>query len=138
MQADTLSTTPGPGDRGITFTRIVLVLPLALGIYGQLSGLAWLPRTPGQDTLFYVVGAAVDLVPLLLYAFAAFLVLTARRPLAGWTLLFVGGVVLSALAAYYFWQYREGGVLLFVPPYLAALALVELLRGRGAERSASG
>jgi len=127
-----------PTVSGPTLWRVVLVLPLAFGIYGHLSGLAWLPRTPDQDTLFYVVGAAVQFTPLLLYAVAAFLVLTGRRPFAGWTVLFVCGLVLSAVVLYYLWQYREWGILMVVPPYLTVLALVELLRERRSVVSASG
>ena len=138
MQADTLSTTPASGDRGITLTRIVLVLPLALGILGALYHAAVALSTGGQDALFYLASAAIALAPALLYALAAALVLSGRRARPAWGVLLLLAVVLSAVSAYYFWQYREGGVLLFVPPYLAVIALVALLRPRGAERPASG
>jgi hypothetical protein len=138
MQADTLSTTPASGDRGNTVTRLVLVLPLALGILGALYHAAVALSTGGQDALFYLASAALALAPALLYALAAIAVLRGRRSRPAWAALLVFGLALSALIAYYLWRYREGGVLLFVPPYLAVLALVELLRGRGGERSASG
>jgi hypothetical protein len=138
MQADTLGTTPASGDRGITFTRLVLVLPLTLGILGALYHAAVALSTGGQDARFYLASAALALAPALLYALAAVAVLRGRRSRPAWALLLVLAVALSAVTAYYLWQYREGGVLLFVPPYLAVLALVELLRGRAAGRSASG
>ncbi len=137
MQAD-LSTTPGSPGRAVARTRIVLVLPFALGILGALYHATVALTTSGQDVLFYLASAAISLAPALLYALAAVLVLGGRRSRPAWAVLLVFGVVLSAVTAYYLWQYREGGVLLLVPPYLAVIALVELLRPRGAERSASG
>jgi hypothetical protein len=129
MQADSLTAAPGSGDPGITLTRTVLVLPLALGILGALYHAAVALTTSGQDALFYLASAAMSLAPGLLYAYAAFLVLAGRRSRPAWAVLLAVGVVLTGLSAYYLWQYREGGVLLVVPPYLVGLALVRRLWG---------
>ena len=138
MQGDSVRAAPGWRGRRISLTQVLLVLPFALGILGALFAVAVALGTSGQGALFYLASALISLTPALLYALATLLVLSGRRSAPAWALLVVCGVVLSAVSAYYFWQYREWGVLMVVPPYLALIALIELLRTRGPERSASG
>ena len=137
MLGDSVRVAPGARGRQMTLARVLLVVPFALGILGALFAAVMALGTSGQGALFYLASVAISLTPGLLYALATALVLSGRRSYPAWALLFVGGAVLSAVEAYYLWQYHEWGVLMLVPPYLAGIALVEIRRTRGLVRSAS-
>jgi hypothetical protein len=106
--------------------RWLLTVPLALGVAGHLWVLAWSMAEPAQAALYYLGNAAIDLVPAGLYAVAAVLLVTGRGSRAAWVLLLLCGLVLTAVALYYV-LIGGWGELFILPPYLVALAVVELV-----------
>ena len=115
----------GSAALGPLAARCLLAVPLALGVAGNLVLLAALLGEPGQDARYYIVNAAICLVPATLYALAALFVVGAwLRPLV-WFVLLACGLALSAVGLFYLITAGLGELFL-VPPYLVALAVVQL------------
>jgi hypothetical protein len=117
--------------------RFLLAVPLALGVAGNLMALpAWL-REPGQDARYYIVNAAICLVPATLYALAALLVVAAwARPVV-WIVLLACGLALSAVGLFSVITFGLGELFL-VPPYLVAVSVLQLVALMKARKAAAG
>ncbi len=117
--------------------RCLLALPLALGVVGNLMLLPALLREPGQDARYYIVNAAICLVPATLYALAALLVVAAwARPVV-WIVLLACGLALSGVGLFYLITFGPGE-LFIVPPYLVAVSVVQLAALSKARKAAAG
>ena len=110
-------------------TRWLVALPLLFGVAAQLWWSA-LALGAATDMSFHPGNLAVGLVPAVLYAIAAVLLLGDRPQRLAWIVLLLLGAALTAVVLAYLVQYREPGELMLFPPYLAVVAMVELERLR--------
>lgn len=119
--------------------RVALVLPLAYGVYVALwDGFGWRLGEPGWSLSSLLGSALIYLVPCVLYAVAAVLVLRARPQRRLWLVLLACTVTVGVclVPIHLSLGVRFDGVLglvtyllepLFVPLYLIVLAVVHLL-----------
>lgn len=115
----------GSATLGPPAVRCLLALPLALGVAGNLMLLNALLREPGQDARYYILNAAICLVPAMLYGLAALLLVAAGARPVVWIVLLACGLALSGVGLFYLITVGPGELFL-VPPYLVAVSVVQL------------
>jgi len=113
--------------------RWLLAAALAVTALVHVLMVSWTFRIVGQAGGFYVVNAAIDGVPAVVYAAAVVLALSGRGGRLAWGVLFACGLALSAVALFYLATVGFGE-LMIAPFCLVALSLLELQsRSRVAE-----
>lgn len=118
----------------IVLARFALALPLAYGACIGVWGAAATVTVQGQDALYYLANAAIDLGPSAVFAAAALLLLCGSRKRVAWLVLLVCAAALAAFSLDYWWRYESAaGLFAAASLYMTVLAAVQLILTRGGQ-----